>query len=462
MPRASAAEVAAVPAAATLGAFAAGVEAASLPAAVLDAARAVLACDLACALAAGDDPEAARALARGRHPAEATLLGEGGRAPAEQAAFANAVAIHARAQDDTHYASQAHAGAAVIPAALALAEAAGADGATLVAAVVAGYEVTAAVGEPLCAEVVRRGFRASGVFGAPGAAAAAARALGLDAERSAHAIALAASFAAGLGQTWLDGTSDYLYHLAAAARGGVTAALLAARGATGAARALEGEAGLARAFAGQSLPPASTLALGERFRIAEAVYKPYPVCNITQSPAALAARAVAEGIRAEQVTSVRLHLNPDDRAYPGTLGAGPFDSRPQALMSAAFGVAAGLVHGTVTLAVLDAPGDPQIAALAARTVVLADPALPPLAARLEVDAGDRRFAAALVPDERTYRWSFAEVAGFCRDLAREMPAGAAVDDLLAACARVEDLPDLGPLLRACVPPEKGAQRDAER
>ena len=128
-------------------------------------------------------------------------------------------------------------------------------------------------------------------------------------------------------------------------------------------------------------------------------------------------------------------------------------------MSAAFCVAAGLVHGTVTLAVLDAADDPRLAALAARTVVEADPALPPLAARLEIDAGDRRFAATLVPDDRTYRWSFAEVAGFCRGLAAELPAGAALDDLLAACAGAGDLPDLGAARAACVhPKERSASR----
>jgi 2-methylcitrate dehydratase PrpD len=453
--------VTAAPAALVLGAFAAGVEAAALPAGVLDAAHAVLACDLACALAAGDDAEPARALARGQRPAEATLLGDGGRAPAEQAAFANAVAIHVRAQDDTHYASQAHAGAAVIPAALALAEATGASGATLVAALVAGYEVTAAVGEPLAAEIVARGFRASGVFGAPGAAAAAARALGLDAERTAHAIALGASFAGGLGQTWLDGTSEYVYHLGAAARSGVTAALLAAGGASGAPRALDGDAGLARAFTGAALPAAATVDLGERWRITEAVFKPYPVCNITQAPVALAARAAAEGIDPARVTAIRLFLNPDDRVYPGTLGGPPFDARATALMSAAFCVAAGLVHGTVPLAVLDAPDDPVLAALAARTAVEPDPALPPLAARLEIDAGERRFAAALVPDDRTYRWSFDEVATSCRGLAAELPAGAAIDDLLAACASAEDLDDLAPLVASAVPHRKGAHRDAE-
>ena len=89
-----------------------------------------------------------------------------------QCHVANAVAIHARAQDDTHYASQAHAGAAVIPAALATAEREGASGATLLAGIIAGYEVTATVGEQLAGRAIARGFRASGVFGVLGAAAA--------------------------------------------------------------------------------------------------------------------------------------------------------------------------------------------------------------------------------------------------------------------------------------------------
>jgi 2-methylcitrate dehydratase PrpD len=442
------AEVASVPAAAALGAVAAGIDVAALPAAAVEAARSVLLCDLACALAAGGDAEVARRLARGRSPGEATLLGEGSRVPVEAAAFANAVAIHARAQDDTHYASQAHAGAAVIPAALAAAEREGATGATLLAGIVAGYEVTAAVGEQLAERAIPRGFRASGIFGTLGAAAGAARALGLDSGRSAHAIALATSFAAGLNQTWVDGSSDYLYHLAAAARNGLCAALLAEQGALGATHALEGDAGFARAFADSGLAPVREWALGERFRICEAVYKPYPVCNINQSPVTLAAKAAAAGLDVAAIAAVRVHLNPDDHAYPGTLGRGPFSSRAQALMSAPYCVATGLIHGTVTLASLDASDDPVVAALVARTTVLADPALPTLASRLEIDAGGQTWTSELIPDAATYGWDFGQVADFSRSLAGEMLPGADVEQLIDVCSRVETLPDLAPLLRA--------------
>jgi 2-methylcitrate dehydratase PrpD len=441
-------------AAAALGAFAAGVRADQLPPAVLESVRSVVLCDLACSMAAGEDARPARALAMGLRPAEATMLGDGRRVPIEPAAFANAVAIHARTQDDTHYASQSHAGAAVIPAALAIAERDRVDGRTFVAAVVAGYEVTAAVGELLAEGAIARGFRASSVFGVLGAAAAAARAAGLEDASTAHAISLATNAAGGLNQTWLDGSTDYLYQLGLAARNGVTAARLAAAGESGAMGAIDGAAGFGRAIGGQAaLAPVEAWGLGQRFRILEAVYKPSPICNICQSPALLAAQLAASGVDPTRIRALRLYLNPDDRAYPGTLASAPFSGRGQALMSAAFCVAAALVHGRVSLAALEDVGDLRVLGLAARVAVEADSALPQLAARLEVafEDGDS-LRRQLVPDASTYGWSFAQVSDFCRDLRREMPAGGAgVEVLIDACARLETLPDVSALIQATIP-----------
>ena len=206
-------------------------------------------------MAAGERAEPALSLARGTGPGTATLIGDGERVHVEQAAFANAVLMHARAQDDTHYPSQTHPGTAVIPAALAMGEHAEADGARFLAAIVAGYEVATAVGEELADAAIERGFRAASIFGALGAAAAGAVAAGLDEDRSANAIALAASFAAGLAQTWTDGAEEWSYQLGLAARSGVTATLLARAGVNGARFALEGASGFAAAFAGTELTP---------------------------------------------------------------------------------------------------------------------------------------------------------------------------------------------------------------
>src|ERR671910_2657260 len=58
------------------------------------------------------------------------------------AALLNGALAHSLDFDDTHASATLHPGAPVIPAALAAAEMAGADGRTVLSAIVAGYEVT--------------------------------------------------------------------------------------------------------------------------------------------------------------------------------------------------------------------------------------------------------------------------------------------------------------------------------
>jgi 2-methylcitrate dehydratase PrpD len=90
---------------AELGRFAAELRYADLPAEVQEKLRCSLLHDVACALAAHTEGPPLWELVRGRGPAEATLLSEGGRVDAEDAAFVNAALMHARAQDDTHFAA---------------------------------------------------------------------------------------------------------------------------------------------------------------------------------------------------------------------------------------------------------------------------------------------------------------------------------------------------------------------
>ncbi|MBK1789507.1 MmgE/PrpD family protein, partial [Prauserella cavernicola] len=96
-----------------------------------------------------------------------------------EAAFVNGVLCHALDFDDTHPESVTHVSVAVTPAAVAAGEAAGADGATVLAAVVAGTEVSTRVGAAAGGVFHARGLHPSGVCGVFGAAAAAARARGL-------------------------------------------------------------------------------------------------------------------------------------------------------------------------------------------------------------------------------------------------------------------------------------------
>jgi len=275
-----------------LATFTAGLELDELPHAVVDKAKACLLHGLAVGAAGvatgfGQTAEDALGAFDG---GPATLLVSGRRAPAAAAAFANAALLHARVQEDTH--GTAHLGTVLIPAALAVAEESGADGATLLAALVAGYEVGGAFSREFTARSTPRGFRASGVYGPLAAAAAAGRVLGLDADRLASALSFASAFAGGTTESFAAGTSEWHFENAIASQSGLLAARLAAAGAVGADTAFEGDAGFLRAITGRTDGAERvTAGLGTTWEILNVTFKLYPVCAFNQIPVTAAVRA---------------------------------------------------------------------------------------------------------------------------------------------------------------------------
>jgi 2-methylcitrate dehydratase PrpD len=443
------------PLAATLGRFVAELRAAPPPPEVLEKVRVNLLHNLACTMAAHVTADTVWKLARANGPGPAGLLADGSAVGVEWAAFANAVVMHGRAQDDTLFAARAHIGSAATPAALAVAQREGSSGADLLRALVAAYEVAGTVGELLTLRTTARGLRGSMLYGTLGSAAAVASLLRLDAEATADAIAIATSFAGGLGQAWIDGSSEWRWELGMAARNGILAAQLAAVGEHGAPDAFEGAAGFARAFAdvdGWRAPV--ELELGERWRVLDVIYKPYPVCNITQSPVAAAiALATEHDLAVDEIAAVRCFLHPDDRSYPGTLNRGPFRDVGATLMSAAFGVAAGLKQRGIRLADLRAFDDPVILDLIERTTIEPDDALPELATRVEIDRRDgTTLIRELIPNDATYGWDWdGTLANATTMLAPEIRGGQATLDAVAAVlSRIERLDDVGALVAATV------------
>ena len=120
-----------------------------IPVNVIEAAKLHLLDVLGCGLAAVEfrtaDAGRALALADGG-TAEASLLCSETRVPAASAAFANGMSCHALDYDDTHAGSVCHVSTVVAPAALAAGEAAGAGGAAVLAALIAGSEIVTRVG----------------------------------------------------------------------------------------------------------------------------------------------------------------------------------------------------------------------------------------------------------------------------------------------------------------------------
>jgi 2-methylcitrate dehydratase PrpD len=244
-----------------------------------------------------------------------TAIGQGGRHPIGHAAMIGGTLAHAIDFDDTHLPSVLHPSAAVVPAALACAEAAGAGGRTLLAAVAFGDEVCCRLGMAGYDMQLRNsvffenGLHATAICGTVGAAGAAALALGLEETEVAHAMSIATSFGSGILEANRTGGMVKRVHCGWAAHAGVTAAELAGLGLTGAPTAIEGRFGFLRAFCGEAADPeAVTRELGERWELDRLHVKPYPTNHFTHSGIDAALQLRAQGVRPEDIERVEVRL----------------------------------------------------------------------------------------------------------------------------------------------------------
>lgn len=307
----------------------------------------------------------------------ATRLTDGLRGPSERTIFTNSLAMGAMAQHDEYPRTFSHFGSTVIPPLLAVADQIPLDGRTFLTAMVAGYEVGAAIGSVSVAETNRRGFRPTGLYGPFAAAGATAKAFKGDPAEIANALAIAASSSAGITQMWLRGTDEWLYQTAAAARNGFLAARLAGSGARGAPDALEGQAGFYRAFSGDDIDSGRALdGLGSSWAIAEVLLKPYPVCAMNQAPVQLAVELrQRHEIDIQEIENLTIVMHPSDLGYFGVDLAGTPPTSTAAMMSARFCVGVALVYGTVDIAHLARLHDEEVRSVAARITLEADPSL---------------------------------------------------------------------------------------
>lgn len=429
-----------------LGAFAAGVEVAELPVVVRDRARDCLVHGLvvgAAGVGAGFGEAAEHAVGGGSDSGPATLLGSGRRVDAAAAAFANGALLHARAQEDTH--GTFHAGVAVIPAVLATAEEVGADGATALAAIVAGYEVGIALSSVLT-ERTTPPFRATGVFGPVAAAAAVARVLGLDAERSAAAISLGAAFAGGSSEAFGAGTDEWHYQAGLAAQSGVLAARLAAAGASGSAEAFEGPAGYLEGYAGPGVDATKIGGgLGVRWNLLDVTFKPYPVCAFNQAPTMLLARMREQhGFRPKDVERILVRMNPREATYPGMPFSGPFRSTAQTLMSTRFCLAVAIARGHVDLAALGRFDDPVVLDLVARITTEPEPGRDGKTAHARIELRDGRVIEDAIEDSQSLlSWNADGVRENAWRLRPETALSeAGLEALIGAIDRLDESPDV--------------------
>lgn len=238
-----------------------------------------------------------------------TIVARGWRLPAPAAAFVNAFHGRINTFDDTYEVGPIHPGSSAFSAAFACAEKARLSGSEFLVASLVGYEVGTRVSASVSPSHYIRGFQNTGTCNVFTAAAAAGRALGLDANSLLEAFGLAGESAAGLRQYQVDGSMvDSAYSGARAALLGVMAAELRAGGLAGPRGILEGKWGFCHTMAENADLTRLVDGLGETYEFAATTLKPYASCRYTHGPVEELLRLRAEhNIEPGDVESVTIY-----------------------------------------------------------------------------------------------------------------------------------------------------------
>ena len=306
------------------------------------------------------------------------VLGTAESAGADVAALANGVAAHAHDYDDMCFVSLAHPSCALVPTVLAAGELTGATGTAVLDAYIAGFEIECRLGLVMNPHHYHdRGWHCTSSIGTLGAAAAAARLLGLDAASTVHTLGIAASLACGVKENI--GSMVKPLHAGMAARHGVTAARLAGAGFVASEQSVDGPQGYLVAMDSQKPPSALvdvTADLGSRWEILDSgvTVKLYPSCAATHPPLdALLRLKRQHNFTAEDIAAIDVEV---DSMTPRLL----IHSRPSTALEAKFSMpfcaAAAIVFGHPTLETfaIERIRDPRVQAILPKVSLRANPA----------------------------------------------------------------------------------------
>ncbi|HEX2827979.1 MAG TPA: MmgE/PrpD family protein [Burkholderiales bacterium] len=313
-----------------------------------------------------------RVLRRFAGAATSTVIGRGERLDALSAAFVNAASANVFDFDDTHLYTVLHPTAPVAAALFALAEARRMSGRDLLLAFALGVEAECRVGNAVSPGHYRRGWHITSTCGVFGAAAAAGKVLGLDAERFVWALGDASAQAGGLLETL--GTMAKSISVGNAARNGLAAAMYAAEGVFGPAEPLAGTYGFLRVTGNEWDASRLDSGLGRSWELASNTYKLYPV-GIVLSPVIEACFALRERVDAAAIERVAIAGHPllrerTDRVHP--------TSGREAQVSAQHAVAVVFARGRAGLAEFDdaAANDAALRPLREKVQVIDDARCP--------------------------------------------------------------------------------------
>lgn len=409
---------------------------------------------LGCATGAFDarPVEIARDIAQravGNPPAR--ILGTQEPTTPELAAFANGVAMRYLDFNDATFGKSAGHPSDIFAAVIAAADAARADGRTLITAATLAYEVFCNLSE----NVMRDQGWDHSVYGVIASAVGAAKVFGLKGEQMANAIALAVIPNMALEQTRTGELSMWKGCAAPnAARNGVFAAELAREGLTGPGEAVEGKWGLWRALGQFRWQPFG--GRGGPFRITGTHIKYFPAVIHAQTPITVAlelhGKVAADEIEAIAIDTYWVAERYADRRNALWRPA----TRETADHSIPYCVIAAFLDGGITEASFSNGriADPRIARLLERTTMREDPAYTKAhpdewRCRIELAGrgGNKQVAEARHFKGHAKRpLSDEEIEKKFQGLARKVLPPGRIRGILRKAWALDELPDVGELL----------------
>jgi 2-methylcitrate dehydratase len=430
---------------------------------VVDRTRRIILDSVGCALgAARAEPAAiARAAAldvTARHPATLMITGE--QTSPDLAAFVNGVLVRYQDFSDAYVSASGlcHPSDMFAPV-LAAVETARGTGQDLILGVALAYEIFCGITDAGAMRGLRTWDQAA--FGVIAASIAVSKAMGLDRERMAHALSLAATSHLTVGQVRRGALSHWKgCAVANAGRNAVFTAMLAAKGMTGPDVPFEGDQGYFKAIGGAFEMPALG-ARGGEFRISRARMKPFPAGYHCHT-AVEAAQQIRRRLRdVSDVTAVRLLTYPNGMNYAEPVHWRP-ETRETADHSLPFTTAVALMEGTLAIRHYDEGyyTRPDVRALMARiTVTVADepskawPDAPLHILEVETKAGEVLTARADYHlGHHRNPMSDADQDRKLRAMARDQAglSDSRVDRLLEELGRLDQVKDVGALLALTV------------
>jgi 2-methylcitrate dehydratase PrpD len=214
--------------------------------------------------------------------------------------------------DSMHRGAAMHAGTVVVPAALAVGQALGRDGRSVLIAILKGCETVFRIGRSV-GPTHYRVYQNTATVGPFGAAVAAGLLMDLSPVDFVHAFGNAGTQSGGFWEFLADGTLTKQLHAGGSAERGVVAAQLAQRGFTGPSRILEGDRGFFKASCPDGDPNAVLRDPDAPWELWHNSYKPWPSPRHTHpaidAALALSAQVGGRRIRRLEVDTYQVALD---------------------------------------------------------------------------------------------------------------------------------------------------------